>query len=107
MGLRIFGAAVAILLAGFAGYRYRKGHLRRGELLLIALVCGALSVAAAAPDLFDPILGALGFEPGQERRIISSSRTFSRSHSYSGTSRATTNCTERSESSSTTWRFAA
>jgi hypothetical protein len=70
MGLRIFGAAVAILLAGFAGYRYRKGQLRRGELLLITLVSSALSVAAAAPDLFDPILGALGFEPGQERRII-------------------------------------
>jgi hypothetical protein len=70
MGLRIFGAAVALLLAGFAGYRYRKGQLRRGELLLITLVSSALSVAAAAPDLFDPILGALGFEPGQERRII-------------------------------------
>ena len=70
MGLRIFGAAVALLLAGFAGYRYRKGQLRRGELLLIALVSGALSIAAAAPDLYDPILGALGFEPGQERRII-------------------------------------
>jgi len=70
VGLRIFGAVVAVLLASFAVARYRKGQLRRGELLVIALVTAGLSVAAAAPDLLDPILGALGFQPGQERRII-------------------------------------
>ena len=70
MGLRIFGAAVAILLAYFAVIRYRKGLLRRGEMFAIAVVAGGLSVAAAAPDLLDPILGALGFQRGGERRII-------------------------------------
>jgi hypothetical protein len=70
MGLRIFGAAVAVLLAAFAVRRYRRGQLRRGEALAIAFVCGGLMVAAAVPDLLDPILGALGFEPGGERRII-------------------------------------
>lgn len=70
MGLRILGAVVAVFLASFAVARYRKGLLRRGELLAIALVTAGLSVAAAAPNLLDPFLGALGFEPGQERRII-------------------------------------
>ena len=70
MGLRIFGAFVAVLLAAFAVARYRKGHLRRGETFAIAIVTFGLAIAAAAPDLLDPILGALGFRPGQERRII-------------------------------------
>jgi hypothetical protein len=69
VGLRIFGAFVAALLASYALRRYRKGQLRRGELLLIVLVSGALTVAAAAPSLLDPVLSALGFHPGQERRI--------------------------------------
>jgi hypothetical protein len=70
MGLRIFGAVVAALLAGFAIARYRKGQLRRGEALAIGIVSGGLLVAAAAPYLLDPILAALGFQPGGERRII-------------------------------------
>jgi hypothetical protein len=70
MGLRIFGAVVAALLATFATVRYRKGQLRRGEALLIAAVSSALTVAAVAPSLLDPILSALGFDPGGERRII-------------------------------------
>ncbi len=70
MGLRIFGAIVAVLLATFAVARYRKGQLHRGELLLIAIVSTALIVAALAPSLFDPALSALGFEAGEERRII-------------------------------------
>jgi hypothetical protein len=70
MGLRIFGAIVAAALAGFAAARYRKGQLRRGEFIIISGVVLALCVAAAAPDLYDPVLSALGFEAGQERRII-------------------------------------
>lgn len=70
VGLRILGAVVAALLAVFAFTRYRKGQLRRGEMLAIALVSSALYVAALVPDLFDPLLGALGFEAGPERRII-------------------------------------
>lgn len=70
MGLRIFGAIVAVLLAAFAIARYRKGQLRRGESLLIAAVSSALTVAAVAPNLLDPMLSALGFQAGQERRII-------------------------------------
>ena len=70
MGLRIFGAIVAVLLAAFAIARYRKGQLRRGESLLIAAVSTALTVAAVAPNLLDPLLSALGFQAGQERRII-------------------------------------
>ena len=70
MGLRIFGAIVAVLLAAFAFARYRKGQLRRGEALLIGAVSSALAVAAIAPGLLDPVLSALGFQAGQERRII-------------------------------------
>ena len=70
MGLRIFGAAVAALLAGYAIFRYRKGQLRRGELLLIAIVAGGLTVAAVVPSVLNPLLERLGFEPGNERRII-------------------------------------
>ncbi|MGH2699346.1 MAG: DUF2304 family protein [Actinomycetota bacterium] len=70
MGLRIFGVVVAALLALFAIVRYRKGQLRRGEALLIAAVSTALIVAGVAPNLLDPVLSALGFDPGQERRII-------------------------------------
>ena len=70
MGLRVFGAAVAALLVWFAYRRYRKGILRRGEILLIFLVASALTIAAAAPGLLNPVLGALGFEEGGERRII-------------------------------------
>jgi hypothetical protein len=70
MGLRILGAAVAALLAAFAVRRYGKGQLRRGEALAVAFVCAGLIVAAAVPDLLDPLLSALGFEPGGERRII-------------------------------------
>jgi hypothetical protein len=70
MGLRIFGAIVAVLLAAFALARFRKGQLRRGEALLITAVSSALGVAAIAPSLLDPVLSALGFQAGQERRII-------------------------------------
>jgi hypothetical protein len=70
LGLRIFGALVAAVLALYAIRRYRKGQLRRGEVLFVAIVCAGLVVAAAAPTLLDPVLSALGFEPGQERRII-------------------------------------
>jgi hypothetical protein len=70
LGLRIFGAVVAVLIATFAVLRYRKGQLRRGELLAVAFFTAGLSIAAAAPNLLDPLLGALGFQPGQERRII-------------------------------------
>ncbi len=70
MGLRIFGAVVAVLLAAFALHRYRKGLLRRGELVVAAAMTAGLLVAAAVPDVLDPLLGALGFERGQERRII-------------------------------------
>ena len=70
MALRIFGALVAALLALYAIRRYRRGQLRRGEVLLIALVSAALTVAAVFPDVFDPVLETLGFERGQERRII-------------------------------------
>ena len=70
MGLRIFGALVAAILVSFAILRYRRGQLRRGEIVVIALVASALIVAAAAPDLLDPVLSALGFHAGNERRII-------------------------------------
>ncbi|MDQ3940432.1 MAG: glycosyltransferase family 2 protein [Actinomycetota bacterium] len=70
MALRILGAMAAALLASFATARYRKGQLRRGELVLAAVVSAALTVAAAAPSLLDPLLEMLGFEAGQERRII-------------------------------------
>lgn len=70
MGLRIFGAAAAILLAYFAIARYRKGQLRRGEMLVIAAVIAGLMVAAGAPGLLDPILDAMGFQRGGPRRIV-------------------------------------
>ncbi|HEU4481004.1 MAG TPA: glycosyltransferase family 2 protein [Actinomycetota bacterium] len=70
MALRIFGALVAAALAAYAIVRYRKGQLRRGELLVAALVVSGLTTAAAAPSLLDPLLSTLGFEAGQERRII-------------------------------------
>src|SRR5688500_3445031 len=70
MGIRILGALAAVLLAWFAIRRYRNDALRRGEMLVIGVVIAGLAVAAAAPDLLDPVLSALGFERGQERRII-------------------------------------
>src|SRR5437763_16746731 len=70
MGLRIFGAFVAVVLAAFAAARYRNNKLRRGEALLVGLVCVALLLAAAAPNFLAPLLGALGFHPGGERRIV-------------------------------------
>ena len=70
MGLRLLGALCALGLAAFAVRRYRKDQLRRGEMLVIGVVIGGLSVAAIAPDALDPVLSALGFERGQERRII-------------------------------------
>lgn len=70
MGLRIFGATVAILLAALVVRRYRKGLLRRGEALVSGVVIAALAVAAAIPDVLNPALSAIGFQPGQERRII-------------------------------------
>src|SRR5918999_217495 len=70
MGLRIFGALAALVLLSYAIVRYRRGQLRRGELIAIFTVAAGLIVAAVAPDLLDPILAVLGFEAGQERRII-------------------------------------
>jgi hypothetical protein len=70
MGLRIFGALVAAVLVSFALFRYRRGLLRRGEIILVTLVASALTVVAVAPDVLDPVLGALGFHEGNERRII-------------------------------------
>ncbi|MDQ4065231.1 MAG: DUF2304 family protein, partial [Actinomycetota bacterium] len=70
MGLRIFGALVALTLAALVVRRYRRGQLRRGEALVAGVVVSALAIAAAAPDALNPALSALGFEPGGERRII-------------------------------------
>lgn len=70
MALRILGAIVALLLASFATIRYRRGQLRRGELVSAFLVVIGLSLTALAPSLLDPLLIPLGFDPGQERRII-------------------------------------
>ena len=70
MGLRILGGIVALALASFAVARHRKYHLRRGELIAVFLVVAGLTVASAAPDLLDVILGPLGFERGGERRIV-------------------------------------
>jgi hypothetical protein len=70
LGLRIFGAAAAALLISYAIVRYRRGQLRRGELLAVLLAGAGLAVAAIAPSLLDPLLSTLGFEPGDERRII-------------------------------------
>jgi hypothetical protein len=70
MGVRILGALVAALLAAFALLRYHRRQLRRGEIVVIALVTGGLVVAAGAPGLLDPVLSLLGFKPGEERRII-------------------------------------
>jgi hypothetical protein len=70
MGLRIFGALVAVILAAFATRRYSKGLLRRGELFIILAVVTGLIVAAAAPTLLDPLLSGLGFQRGDMRQII-------------------------------------
>ncbi|MGH2786339.1 MAG: DUF2304 family protein [Actinomycetota bacterium] len=70
MGLRIFGAVVAVLLVALTVRRRAKGQLRRGELMAVAAVAGGLLVAAIVPDVLDPILGALGFQQGGMRRIV-------------------------------------
>jgi hypothetical protein len=70
MGLRIFGGAIATLLITYSIIRYKRARLRRGELLAILMVGLGLWVAAIAPDLFDPLLSALGFQRGNDRRII-------------------------------------
>ena len=70
MALRIFGGAVALLLATFVVLRYRRGHLRRGELFAALVVVTGLGVAAIVPDLLDLLLSPLGFKPGGERRIV-------------------------------------
>ncbi len=70
MGLRIFGAAVALLLFVFAAIRYRRAQLRRGDLVAVSAVTIGLIVAAISPDLLDPLLNALGFQRGNDRRII-------------------------------------
>ncbi len=70
MGLRILGLLVSAFLIAFGIARYRRGLLRRGELLAVILVSGALITAALDPDLFNPMLDALGFRRGGARRII-------------------------------------
>lgn len=70
MALRLLGACSAVLLLVFAAARLRKSQLRRGELAVVALLVSGLAVAAIVPDLLDPLLRSLGFERGQERRII-------------------------------------
>src|SRR5918997_1111192 len=70
MGLRVFGALAAFALLTYAVARYRRGQLRRGELIAMFAVGAGLIVAALAPNLLDPLLALLGFERGQERRII-------------------------------------
>ena len=70
MGLRIFGAVVAVLLVALTVRRRAKGQLRRGELMAVLVVSSGLLVASIIPDLLDPVLGALGFQRGGERRII-------------------------------------
>ncbi len=70
MGLRILGALVAASLISFGLARYRRGLLRRGELLAVVLVGFALIAAAVDPDLFNPMLDALGFQRGGAKRII-------------------------------------
>jgi hypothetical protein len=70
VGLRLFGGIVAVVLVAYAAARYRKGLLRRGEVLLVLVAAGGLGIAALTPRLYDPILAALGFEPGDARQVI-------------------------------------
>jgi hypothetical protein len=70
MALRIFGALTAVLLVAYSVVRYRREQLRRGELLAVLAASSGLAVAAVAPGLLDPLLSLLGFEAGNERRII-------------------------------------
>ena len=70
MGLRIFGAAIAVLLLVYAVVRYRRQQLRRGELVAVFVTATGLIVAAIAPNALDPLLSSLGFQRGNERRII-------------------------------------
>ncbi len=70
MGLRVFGAAIAVMLLAYAIVRYRREQLRRGELLAVFVTATGLIVAAIAPDTLDPLLSSLGFQRGNERRII-------------------------------------
>lgn len=70
MGLRFFGGLLAVVLAVFALLRYRKGLLRRGEIIALSLAIVGVLVAAGAPQLFDPFLSPLGLHPGDQRRLV-------------------------------------
>lgn len=70
MGLKVFGGLVAVALAIFALRRYKRGQLRRGELIVVFTAVLGLGLAAIYPAAFRPLLSPLGFRPGGERQIV-------------------------------------
>ncbi len=70
MALRFLGAAAALVLIGYAVFRYRRGGLIRAELLLICPLVLLFCAASLRPELFDLVLSPLGLEPGNQRRLI-------------------------------------
>lgn len=68
--LRIVGGLVAIGMMVTAVSRRRRGRIPFSDALIQFLLGTALFVLAILPDIADPFLRALGFTPGDQRRII-------------------------------------
>lgn len=69
LGLRVAGAAFALVLLGLGLVRYRRSRISRLSLIITCVIAGGTLLASASPDLFDPVFTTLNFQPGSGRRL--------------------------------------
>ncbi|HEX9891791.1 MAG TPA: DUF2304 family protein [Actinomycetota bacterium] len=68
--LRVVGFLVALLMIVQALRRYRRRSLRLPDTLIMLVLALGLATLSVVPSILDPVLTALGFPPGDARRVI-------------------------------------
>jgi hypothetical protein len=68
--LRVCGLVVAVALVIVSLRRFRRRALRLPDTLIMVALAVALGAISVEPSSVDPLLRALGFPPGNARRVI-------------------------------------
>ena len=68
--LRVLGLIIAVALLVLTVRRFARGALRLPDTVIMAVLAIALGALSLDPSSVDPVLRALGFPPGNARRVI-------------------------------------
>jgi len=68
--LHIVGLVVAAGLMASVLMRWRRGRLRRNDVIIMSVLSLGLAVISIAPSVVQPLLNVLGFPAGESRRVI-------------------------------------